>query len=91
MTALYEFVPQGKNGWLSPSRYQAATNKTDLSNEYAIVNVRYKPVGQSRSVLLSRPVNKTSLPLSQASSDTRFTVAVAAYGQMLRGGDMVGK
>ncbi|WP_058357321.1 vWA domain-containing protein [Vitreoscilla massiliensis] len=91
VTALYEFVPQGKQGWLSPSRYQTAASKTDLSNEYAMVNVRYKPVSKSSSVLLSRPVNTGSLPLSGASSDTRFTVAVATYGQLLRGGDMVGK
>lgn len=54
------------------------------------MNVRYKPVGSNSSVLLSRPVNKTSKPLAQASSDSRFAVAVATYGQLLRGGDMVG-
>ena len=42
-------------------------------------------------MLLSRPVNTDSKPLAQASSDTRFAVAVASYGQLLRGGDMVGK
>ena len=30
-------------------------------------------------------------PLQQASSDTRFAVAVAAYGQLLRGGQYTGK
>ena len=91
VTALYELVPQGKQGWLSPSRYQNQAVKSGLGHEYAVVNVRYKPVGKSSSVLLSRPVNTDSKPLSQASSDTRFAVAVASYGQLLRGGDMVGK
>lgn len=91
VTALYELVPQGKQGWLTPSRYQNQAVKSGLGHEYAIVNVRYKPVGKSSSVLLSRPVNTDSKPLSQASSDTRFAVAVASYGQLLRGGDMVGK
>ena len=90
VTALYEFVPQGQQGWLNPSRYQASAVNSAVAQEYAHVNVRYKPVGSNSSVLLSRPVNKTSKPLAQASSDSRFAVAVATYGQLLRGGDMVG-
>lgn len=91
VTALYEFVPQGSKGWLNASRYQNTTQIGGNKTEYAHVNVRYKPVGQSNSVLLSRPVAVQSKSLAQASSDTRFTIAVATYGQLLRGGDMVGK
>ncbi|AUZ04857.1 MULTISPECIES: vWA domain-containing protein [Vitreoscilla] len=91
VTALYEFVPQGVKGWLNTSRYQNPAPSQGDKAEYAHVNVRYKPVGKSTSVLLSRPVLVSSKALAQASNDTRFTIAVATYGQLLRGGDMVGK
>ena len=91
VTALYEFVPQGKKGWLSESRYQTPKNTNAHAQEYAQVNVRYKPVNAQKSVLLSHIVPITgSHSLAHASSDTRFTIAVATYGQLLRDNSMVG-
>ncbi len=93
VTALYEIVPVGRQGWLSESRYQqpAPAASTGRGDEYAHINLRYKQPGQSQSILLSQPVPVTSKPLAQASGDTRFAVAVAAYGQQLRGGQYNGK
>lgn len=87
VTALYEIIPVGQKGWLNEPRYQAApTASASLKHEYADVNLRYKLPNQTQSILLNSPVHVTSKPLAQASTDTRFAIAVAAYGQQLRGG-----
>lgn len=87
VTALYEIIPVGQKGWLNESRYQAPINSSKANTqEYAYVNVRYKQPQQSQSILLSEPVLTRSQDLAQASADTRFAIAVAAYAQQLRGG-----
>ena len=92
VTALYEIIPAGKSGWMPESRYQpAAPAPAGTNQEYAYINIRYKPVGASKSELISAPVPISAKPLQQASNDTRFAVAVAAYGQLLRGGQYTGK
>lgn len=92
VTALYEIIPAGKSGWMPESRYQpAAPAPAGTNQEYAYINIRYKPVGASKSELISTPVPISAKPLQQASNDTRFAVAVAAYGQLLRGGQYTGK
>lgn len=55
------------------------------------MNLRYKLPGKSASILISQPVAANSKPLAQADADTRFAIAVAAYGQQLRGGQYNGK
>jgi Ca-activated chloride channel family protein len=54
--------------------------------------VRYKAPGGSTSKLIERPIgaNDTVVSLSAAPESTRFAVAVAAYGQKLRGDPWVG-
>lgn len=91
VTAIYEIIPAGQKGWLNESRYQPAPQASGKANEYAYVNLRYKLPGQSQSVLLSQPVPVGSKPLASASNSTRFALAVAAYGQQLRGGQYNGK
>lgn len=91
VTALYEIIPAGKPGWLSASRYQPQLAAAPAhGNEYAYVNIRYKPVGKANSTLLSVPVAAGSKPLAQATEDMRFATAVASYGQLLRGGQYTG-
>lgn len=90
VTALYEIIPAGKQGWLNESRYQKPAQTAGGKNEYAYVNLRYKLPGQEKSILLSQPVAVKSKPLTQASDNTRFALAVAAYGQALRGGEYNG-
>ncbi|WP_087543448.1 vWA domain-containing protein [Acinetobacter sp. WCHA29] len=87
VTAIYEIVPVGQQGWLNDSRYQAST-KTDTTkkSEYAFVNLRYKLPNQEKSILLNQAVKAQSKSLAQANSDTRFAIAVASYAQQLKGG-----
>ena len=91
VTAIYEIVPVGQQGWLNDSRYQTPT-KTNAGNtsEYAFVNVRYKLPNQDKSILLNHSVPVGRKSLSQASNDTRFAIAVASYAQQLKGGEYNG-
>lgn len=92
VTALYEIIPAGQPGWLGESRYQPAPPALGgKAGEYAHVNLRYKLPGKSTSILISQPVAAHSKSLAQANADTRFAIAVAAYGQQLRGGQYNGK
>ena len=84
VTALYEIIPVGQKGWLSDSRYANQPASEKNASEYAFVNLRYKQPGQSKSILLNQPVKVGSKALNQASADTRFALAVVAYGQQLR-------
>lgn len=91
VTAIYEIIPVGQQGWLNDSRYQAAA-KTDTAknSEYAFVNLRYKLPNQEKSILLSQAVRAESRPLAQTNNDTRFAIAVASYAQQLKGGQYNG-
>jgi Ca-activated chloride channel family protein len=91
VTALYEIIPVGQQGWNSDSRYQAST-KIDASKktEYAFVNLRYKLPNQDKSILLNQAVQLGSKPLEKANSDTRFAIAAASYAQQLKGGQYNG-
>ena len=91
VTAIYEIIPQGKQGWLNESRYQKAPAASGGKNEYAFVKVRYKLPGQSTSKLIEQAVPAISIPLAQADEDTRLALAAASYAQALRGGEYNGK
>ena len=91
VTAIYEIIPQGKQGWLNDSRYQKAPAASGSKNEYAFVKVRYKLPGQSTSKLIEQAVPAVSIPLAQADEDTRLALAAASYAQALRGDEYNGK
>jgi len=91
VTAIYEIIPQGKQGWLNDSRYQKAPAASGGKNEYAFVKVRYKLPGQSTSKLIEQAVPAVSIPLAQADEDTRLALAAASYAQALRGDEYNGK
>jgi len=82
VTALYEIVPKGEKGWLEPLRYARAPAAENTSAELATVRVRYKPAAGGDSQLIERAVDKT---ITQPSSDLRFSAAVAAFAQQLKG------
>ncbi len=91
VTAIYEIIPVGQQGWLNDSRYQAPIKSdTAKKSEYAFVNLRYKLPNQEKSILLSQAVNVKSKTLAQANNDTRFAIAVASYAQQLKGGQYNG-
>ena len=91
VTAIYEITPASAAGQLvDPLRYKqekrnpAASLKND---ELCFVKVRYKLPGESTSRLTEHAVRAASArkTLDAAPEDQRFAVAVAAFGQRLRG------
>lgn len=93
VTAIYEIVPAGVDGWISPRRYQDVPDKTanSKSGELAYVKLRYKLPNGSSSRLIERPVAGVLMTSASAPrGDMAFAVAVAAYGQKLRGDPLLG-
>ena len=92
VTAIYEIVPVGVKGWIGPRRYDdplpaAAASK---SSELAFVKLRYKLPGGSTSRLIQRAVPARLMEQSRMpSGDFAFATAVAAFGQTLRGDEMM--
>lgn len=88
VTALYEITPVGGPLSADPLRYKkVSTGPADASGEVAFVKVRYKLPGGDTSTLIERPITDADRPatLDAAPEATRFALAVAAYGQRLRG------
>lgn len=97
VTAIYEITPKGGGGeQIDPLRYgQATVNNGGVANadEYAFVKIRYKLPNEDVSKLITTPVTPANEVVSfdQASTDQRFSVAVAAFGQKLRDEDATAK
>ena len=91
VTAFYEIIPAGKQGWLDNSRYAAAPKVSGSLKEYGFVKLRYKNPNQNQSQLISQPIVASSVPLAQTGADFRFAVAAASYAQALQGGQYNGK
>jgi Ca-activated chloride channel homolog len=97
VTALYEIVPVGGPRVLGELRYgdEAAkrVESTPKAGEYAFVNIRYKLPKQDTSTLISTPVDKgvEFARFDEAPVEARFATAVAAFGEILRGGRHTGK
>ncbi|MER9265065.1 VWA domain-containing protein [Mesorhizobium sp. M0410] len=97
VTAIYEITPKGSGGeQIDQLRYgQASVNNGGVANadEYAFVKIRYKLPNEDTSKLITTPVTSADEVASfdQASTDQRFSVAVAAFGQKLRDEDATAK
>ncbi len=91
VTAIYEIVPAGMPGWIGPRRYENPLAGNGVSrNELAFVKLRYKLPGESASKLIERAVPRSLIASAGApKGDMAFAVAVAAYGQKLRGDPML--
>jgi len=91
VVALYELALIGEGGErVEPLRYAAGTDKPDAkTTEIAFVKLRYKQPAQEQSQLLSYPLEVADAiaRLSETSDDYRFSAAVAAFAQRLRGGN----
>jgi Ca-activated chloride channel family protein len=93
VTALYEIVPVGSRGWLPERRYEAnrRPEADGLGGELAHLRLRYKLPGQEQSRLIEQPLNAGLIRAARPpSGDSAFAVAVAAYGQLLRGDTHLG-
>jgi Ca-activated chloride channel family protein len=87
VTAIYEITPVGARPSSDPLRYGAQPAPAAGGSELAFLKIRYKPPGGSTSRLIERPIGAADArpSLAAAPEATRFAVAVAAYGQKLRG------
>ena len=95
VTALYELIPAGADGERIPSlRYQDAEAQpsTAFDGELAFMKIRYKLPDAESSTLLTRPVTTADAfeTVDAAPHDVRFATAVAAFGELLRGGRYTG-
>ena len=94
VTALYEIIPVNGRGWLPERRYDGnrpAVIANASSNEIAFVKLRYKLPGEDRSRLIQRELPTALLARATApQGDMAFAVAVAAFGQKLRGDKYLG-
>lgn len=86
VTALYEIrtdEPTATN--VDSLKYQRPSRPTGADlQELATVKFRYKNPGGDKSVLITQPVNNDTHRFVQAEESTRFAIAVAAFGQLLR-------
>ncbi|WP_417497923.1 vWA domain-containing protein [Maricaulis sp.] len=89
VTAIYEIAAPGSEGALiDPLRYgEAPAAASDLSSEYGLLRIRYKHPGEDESNLIERPVTPADAVTDFAAADqeTRFSIEVAGFAQMLRG------
>jgi len=94
VTALYEYRPSSASGTLiEPLRYQTdVQGPTGDSDELAFLKIRYKLPTEKTSRLIEVPIGQDTVraEVSEASDDTRFAAAVAAFGQILKGGTHTG-
>jgi Ca-activated chloride channel family protein len=94
VTALYEIMPAQSAGWLPQRRYPAnrvVKWQPDFDGEMASVKLRYKLPSGSKSRLITRQVAARDLRTATTPrGDMAFAVAVAAFGQKLRGDKYLG-
>ena len=98
VTALYEITPkESKMEFVDELRYsdkkeKSAANKS-FDHEYAFLKIRYKLPDSEKSQLIHTPINHENeyLQIDEVSADIRFAASVAAFGQLLRGGEYTGQ
>ncbi|WP_438747780.1 vWA domain-containing protein [Pararhizobium sp. O133] len=97
VTAIYEVTPKGSPAVLNDDlRYgrkpaEVVDAPVAANGELAFLKIRYKQPDSDTSKLITTPVTEANAvaSLDAASQDIRFSVAVSAFGQKLRGTDAV--
>jgi Ca-activated chloride channel family protein len=89
VTALYEIVPSGVKGdvpSVDPLKYQTTSIKPEAASndEIMTLKLRYKPIKEDASRLISVAVKDSKIKLEKTSDNFRFSAAVAGYGMILR-------
>ncbi|MFW0778241.1 MAG: vWA domain-containing protein [Rickettsiales bacterium] len=92
VTAIYEVTPVGAPGSVDELRYGKPAPQVEevatstFSNEYGFLKMRYKLPNENTSKLITTPITTgQEQVMRNASSDVRFSVAVAAFAQKLKG------
>jgi len=90
VTALYEItLKNNKAQRIDPLRYgKAKASHKIQSSEFAFLRLRYKQPGEHKSRLIEQPLYVRDIKhgLATTSDNYRFSAAVAAFSQLLRGG-----
>jgi len=90
VTAIYEITPRDSKSKLNDDlRYGTSETPAKAgADEYGFVKIRYKLPGEKDSKLISEPVkiDAAAANTDAAPQESRFATAVAAFGQLLRGG-----
>ncbi|MGH1418632.1 MAG: vWA domain-containing protein [Hyphomicrobiaceae bacterium] len=102
VTAIYEVTPVGSPKLMDDLRYQKTPNTTNTDQgdvsatqtaEIGFLKLRYKLPKETSSKLITVPIvrelEKSSV--ESAGQDVRFSIAVAAFGQLLRGSVFTGQ
>lgn len=94
VTALYEItLASSETKRIEPLRYQSGQNINQQlpAEELAFVKLRYKQPGSKQSQLLEQPllVSQIKPSIRNASANLQFAVAVASWGELLRGGEQL--
>jgi Ca-activated chloride channel family protein len=98
VTAIYEITPTDSQGRLiedlryAPRKTVGDPRPEAKSGEYASLKIRYKLPGSEKSRLMTTPIGRKSEYSSVEKvpgNEVRFACAVAAFGQLLRGGSYV--
>lgn len=93
VTAIYEITPVGAPKLVDDLRYAAkpaahppaAPGTNAASNELGFLKLRYKRPREDASQLVSLPIADASTRVDDTPADVRFSTAVAAFGQIVKG------
>lgn len=83
VTAIYEVTPADSKSKLVDGLRYGAKEEAGTGDELAFVKIRYKLPGETVSKLITQPVSATN---EVKSNEAGFAASVAAFGQLLRGG-----
>lgn len=91
VTCLYELVFADSDMKIDEveSRYKKEETTSDYSDEYLIVNIRYKKPDGDKSILLQYPVDSTK-ELKEMSDNMKWTSGVAQVGMLLTESEFAG-
>lgn len=89
VTVLYEIVTTDSAATYSGTSLKYAKETTLPDEEWFTVNIRYKEPGESKSLLLSYPVDKEDY-VENPGQDMQFAMAVAEFGLVVNDSDYKG-
>ena len=93
VTAIYEITPVGAAKAVDDSRYEPPATKGEkpYDGEYGFLKIRYKLPDEATSKLITTPVVPMKEKLDPVTlQETNWAVAVATFGQLLKGGKYTG-
>ncbi|MEM9344172.1 MAG: VWA domain-containing protein [Pseudomonadota bacterium] len=88
VTAIYEIARVGSEGVRNdPLRYSAEAQVSVSAEELGFLKLRYKNPGEETSTLIETPI--PAVPPTEITGDVAFATAIAGFGQLLRGSDLL--